>query len=104
MNALPWSPDELVELLPVATSVAPPEYGKAVIVIEADLEHLHEAIEGLQRFLSAARLDAPEDQEVYGPTMHVAIEDVAQAVLKHFERAELISDLDPDDPVEDAPP
>ena len=65
---------------------------KAVIVIETDPEHLHEAIEALQRFLSAVRLNAPEDQELYGPTMHVAIEDVAQAVLKHFESAPLVEE------------
>jgi len=27
----------------------------------------------------------PEEQMLYGPTLHVAIEDVAEAVLKHFE-------------------
>ena len=64
----------------------------AVIVIETDPEHLHEAIEALQRFLSATRLNAPEDQELYGPTMHVAIKDVAEAVLKHFESAPLVKE------------
>jgi len=58
---------------------------KAVIVIELDPEHLPEAIGDLQRFLSAHRLNAPEDQMLYGPTLHLAIEDVAEAVLKHFE-------------------
>jgi len=71
-----------------------PDKPKAVIVIETDPEHLHEAIEGLQRFLSASRLNAPEDREVYGPTMHVAIEDVAQAVLKHFVSAPTIEDVE----------
>jgi hypothetical protein len=71
-----------------------PDKPKAVIVIEVDPEHLHEAIEALQGFLSAVRLNAPEDQELYGPTMHVAIEDVAQAVLKHFDSAPLIEDED----------
>jgi hypothetical protein len=65
-----------------------------VVVIEIDPEHLHDAIEGLQRFLSASRLNMPEDQEVYGPTMHVAIEDVAQAVLKHFVSAPTIEDVE----------
>jgi len=75
-----------------------PDNAKAVIVIETDSEHLHEAIEALQRFLSATRLNAPEDQELYGPTMHVAIEDVAQAVLKHFERAPAIEELSGEQP------
>ena len=59
----------------------------AVIVIEINPEHEHllDAIEGLQRFLSAHRLNAPEDQMLYGPTLHVAIEDSAEAVLKVFE-------------------
>jgi len=34
----------------------------------------------------------PEEQELYGPTMHVAIEDVAEAVLKHFDSAPLIDE------------
>ena len=59
---------------------------KAVIVIELDPDHLPEAIGDLQRFLSAHRLNAPEDQMLYGPTLHIAIEDVAEAVLKHFEQ------------------
>jgi len=62
----------------------------AVVVVEVDPEHLHDAIEALQRFLSASRNADLAGQEVYGPTMHVAIEDVAEAVLKHFESAPVI--------------
>jgi len=72
----------------------------AVIVIEIDPEHVYEAIEGLQRFLSAHRLNASEDQMLYGPTLHVAIEDVAEAVLKHFDGSPLI-DEDDYEPTED---
>ena len=61
-----------------------PDEPKAVIVVEVDPAHLPEAISGLQRFLSAHRLNAPEDQMLYGPTLHVAIKDVAEAVLKSF--------------------
>ena len=66
----------------------------AVIVIEVDPEHEHllDAIEGLQRFLSAHRLNASEDQMLYGPTLHVAIEDVAEAVLKHFDGSPVINE------------
>ena len=34
----------------------------------------------------------PEEQMLYGPTLHVAIEDVAEAVLQHFASAPLIDE------------
>ena len=67
---------------------------KAVIVIELDPEHLPEAIGDLQGFLSAHRLNAPEDQMLYGPTLHLAIEDVAEAVLKHFDGSPVLENDD----------
>jgi len=70
-----------------------PVKSKAVIVIEVDPEYLPDAIGGIQGFLSAHRLNEPEDRACYGPTLHVAIEDVAQAVLKHFDSAPLIEDV-----------
>ena len=71
---------------------------KAVIVIEINPDHLPEAIGDLQRFLSAHRLNAPEDQMLFGPIMHVAIEDVAQAVLKHFDGSPVPSEEWPPPP------
>ena len=65
---------------------------RAVIVISVDTEYLHEAIGTLQRFLSAHRINAPEDQMFFGPTMHVAIEEKAEEVLKVFEMAPEISE------------
>jgi hypothetical protein len=65
---------------------------KAVIVIEIDPDHTPEAIGDLLRFLSTHRLNAPEDQMLYGPTVHVAIEDVAEAVLKHFDSSPLMDE------------
>lgn len=71
-----------------------PDKPAAVIVIEVDPDRVADAV---QEIVQLARLS---DWTLFGPILHVAIEDVAQAVLKHFERAEL-SDLDPvDDPVE----
>jgi hypothetical protein len=87
----PWDPDELVELLPVATPVATPvaepEYKTAVIVLEFDPERVHDAVGQLARF--ARELT---DQTLLGPTMHVAIEDKAEEVLTVFEKAPEISE------------
>jgi len=136
----PWDPDELVELLPVATPVIraalpwPPPAdvrtsvcevcstnifyqpdedhggwwihqhhpedghdatsvmrvrGKAVIVLEIETgpDRIHDAVSEVARF---ARELA--DQTLFGPTMHVAIEDKAEEVLKVFEKAPEISE------------
>jgi hypothetical protein len=61
-----------------------------VIVIEFDQDHLHEAIENMQRFLSAFKRYAPEP--VFSSIVHIAIEEVAEAVLKHFEHSPLVEE------------
>jgi len=73
----------------MSTLVPEPEYGKAVLVLEVDPERLPDALQSIQRFLLGA-----DDGKLFGPTMHVAVEDVAEAVLKHFERAPTIDESD----------
>jgi hypothetical protein len=60
---------------------------KAVLVLEIDPDRIDEAVSGIQRFILGSDTSEPR---VFTRTMHVAIEDKAEEVLKIFEKAPVI--------------
>jgi hypothetical protein len=79
----------------LTTPVAEPQYKTAVIVIEMDPARLPEAVQSVQRFLLGADHFPPlRGEKLFGPTLHVAVEDVAEAVLAHFETAPMLEGKD----------
>ena len=68
-----------------------PEDKKAVLVLEIDPERIDEVVSGIQRFILGSDTSG---KQLFGRTMHVAIEDKAEEVLTVFERAPLIDEAE----------
>lgn len=66
-----------------------PDKKKAVLVLEIDPERISDAVEGIQRFVLGSDTSEPR---LFTRTLHVAVEDKAEEVLKVFEKAPLISE------------
>lgn len=68
---------------------------KAILVLEIDPDRIDEAVSGIQRYILGSDVpllgaDMPDRGRLFTRTMHVAIEDKAEEVLKIFEKAPVI--------------
>lgn len=80
--------DALPDLdVPVATLVA--GYSKAVIVIEVDPARMADAVIDFQEYVGEL-----QDRTLFGPILHVAVEEKAQEVLEVFKESPVIDDSD----------
>jgi hypothetical protein len=63
-------------------------YGKAVLVVEVDPARIADAVGDFQRFAFGEL----QDRTLFGPTLHVAVEEKAEAVLEVFKESPVIDD------------